>query len=77
MQNSALAAVDTASEALIGLLDSSGALDGESVQRAAYKLRLAVTRALGDSERLVAAQQSLAELDDAELSRSPVDVPRG
>jgi len=60
----AIQAVDLASERLISLLDHSGGLESENIQRAAYELRLATARALGDSDRAAAAQQSLDDLVD-------------
>jgi hypothetical protein len=54
--------VDSASETLIGILDVSGNLESESIQRAAYQLRLTVAKALGDHERAKVAQESLDEL---------------
>ena len=54
--------VDLASEALIGILDASGSLESEAVKRAAYQLRLAVVKAIGDHERAKVAKESLDEL---------------
>jgi len=55
--------IDNALDGLFSILDASGALEAENTQRAAYRLRLEVVRALGDSGRVQAAQASLAELD--------------
>lgn len=67
--------VDHESEALISTLDSSGSLDSEATQRAAYKLRLAVAQAIGDEARVIVARESLDELhvpdDESDNSERP------
>lgn len=45
------------------LLDGSGALESEPLQRAVYRLRLDIARASGDKERILAAEASLQELN--------------
>lgn len=57
-----LRGVDADAESLFSLLDHSGAMEGDEVQRAVYQLRLSVAQALGDRERAKVAQESLAEL---------------
>ena len=63
VKNAVATAIDAASDRLIDVLDQSGALESERVQRAAYQLRLAVVQAIGDPGRISAAEQSLRELD--------------
>jgi hypothetical protein len=58
----ALTKVDAAFESVNSLLDASGALDSEPLQKAVYQLRLEIARASGDPERTKAAQLSLQEL---------------
>jgi hypothetical protein len=60
--------IDVASENLIALLDHGGALQSESIQRAAYQLRLSVALALGDAPRAAGAKLSLDELTNVEHS---------
>lgn len=57
-----VAPIDQAFSKLDSVLDASGALDSEPTQRAVYEMRLAIVRALGDEDRLHAAQESLADL---------------
>lgn len=61
-QGEPLKAIDEASETLIAILDAAGSLDGVATQKAAFSLRLAVARALGDGARVEVAKASLAEL---------------
>lgn len=44
------------------LLDASGALDSEALQRAVYQLRLEIARAQKNQVRIDAAEESLREL---------------
>lgn len=71
-----LHSIDGASEKLIALLDNSGALESESIQRAAYQLRLAVAQALGDVGRVAAAQLSVCELNDDEYLVASLEETR-
>lgn len=71
-QLAAIARIDAAFERLNSLLDASGCLDSEPMQRATYALRLEIARAAGDDERAMAAECCLKELvpapDSAEHS---------
>lgn len=72
-----LQAVDAASEGLISTLDHAGALDSEHVLKKAYALRSAVVHALGDSERIAAADLSIAELGGGGVESPPSERERG
>jgi hypothetical protein len=61
-----LEAVDAAFERLNSVLDASGALYAEATQVAAYELRLAIVRALGDSARIQAAEAMLGSMHTTE-----------
>lgn len=69
-----LQAVDAASEALLEHLDHSGVLDSVKAQEKAYALRAAVVRVLGDPQRIAAADQSVAELVEADIQAVADDV---
>lgn len=58
--------VNQAFDNLNALLDHSGALESEILQRAVYKLRLEIARAMGDEQRATAAQQCLQEVIPAQ-----------
>lgn len=57
-----LTRIDAAFDKLNTLLDASGSLEAEATMKAIYELRLAIVTALGDSERIQAAQAMLAEI---------------
>ncbi len=57
-----LGRIDSAFDDVNALLDASGALEGEALQKAVYQLRLEICRAIGDAERIAAAEASLEEL---------------
>lgn len=57
-----LTRIDKAFDGLNQLLDGSGALDSEPLQRAAYALRLSIARAMNESLRIKAAEQSLQQM---------------
>lgn len=57
-----LTRIDKAFDCLNQLLDGSGALDSEPLQRAAYALRLTIARAMNESLRIKAAEQSLQQM---------------
>ena len=54
--------IDASFDAVNTLLDGSGALESEPLQRAVYRLRLDIARASGDNRRILAAEASLQEL---------------
>lgn len=58
----AIARIDGAFETVNTLLDASGALDSEALQRAVYQLRLEIARAQKNQVRIDAAEESLREL---------------
>ena len=58
-----LSRIDGAFQTVNTLLDASGALESEPLQRAVYSLRLELARAAGDSARAMAAELSLQELN--------------
>ena len=58
----AMSRIDCAFDDMNALLDASGALEGEALQKAVYQLRLEICRAIGDSDRISAAEASLEEL---------------
>lgn len=62
MPTVALGHINAAFDRVNTLLDASGALDSEHLQRAVYKLRLEIARAMGDDERTAAAARSISEL---------------
>ena len=55
--------IEAAFQAVKSLLDASGALESEALQRAVYQLRLEIESAAGDHERVQAASLSLQELN--------------
>ena len=58
-----LARIDTAFDQLNSLLDARGVLDDERTLRAAAQLRLEIARAMGQSDRVCAAEVTLQELN--------------
>jgi hypothetical protein len=66
--------IDAAFTRLNTILDAAGALEAEATQRAVYQLRLEIVRALGDSDRIQAAELSLAELAAAEPNGDASDI---
>ena len=62
-QDGKYAGIDTAFEAVNSLLDASGALESETLQRAVYSLRLEIARAANDTARIAAAESSLQDLN--------------
>ena len=62
MVSTALHKVNQAFDNLNTLLDHSGALESEHLQRAVYKLRLEIARGMGDDQRASLAEQSLREI---------------
>ena len=58
----ALSRIDSAFDDVNALLDASGALESDVLQKAVYQLRLEICRAIGDAERIAAAEASLEEL---------------
>ena len=78
----AWAKVDEAFEALNSLLDASGSLESDAIQRAAYLLRLQIVRGLQDQDRINAAEASMHELgkvgsDEPEMPGAAVKVGPG
>lgn len=57
-----LTRIDAEFDKLNTLLDASGSLEAEATMKAIYELRLAIVTALGDNERIQAAQAMLAEI---------------
>lgn len=55
--------IDAAFDQLNSLLDHRGLLDHEPTLRAASTLRLEIVRALGDADRVTAAELTLKEID--------------
>lgn len=68
-------AIDRAFDQLNSILDASGALDAAATQKAAYALRLAIVTALGDPDRIKAAQAMVGELAQADTAALPA-VPK-
>ena len=54
--------IDEAFDRLNTVLDASGALGSAATQHAAYTLRLAIVSAIGDPDRIQAAEAPLVEL---------------
>lgn len=67
--------IDVAFDRLNAVLDTSGALEAESTQLAAYELRLAIVTALNDPERIRAASASLKDLRES-LRAAESDIGR-
>lgn len=70
ISHEAWARADEAFDALNALLDASGSLESQNIQRAMYELRLQIVRGLQDNERIKAAEACLRELSICELNES-------
>lgn len=65
----AMSRIDWAFDGVNALLDASGALESDVLQKAVYQLRLEICRAIGDAERIAAAETSLEELPSYAVPR--------